>query len=227
MKTERHVATVSANDDPEKRARIRVTCPSLVGDDETPIAGWVEPALDWGMFVIPDVGEVVEIEVTVGADTDESYRQSAIDQLNPRWRGTRFYDTRADQPRAIPHDDLVAINYAKRRGIQTPKGHTLVFDDTDGQESVSISWRNAAGKLQRIEVTDNLLTVSFDGAPPVHPAIAEHLQALYEALKVKLDLHDTHVHPTGVGPSGPGAPLIVAPAWDSNINSTKLVIPDG
>jgi hypothetical protein len=64
-----------------------------------------------------------------------------------------------------------------------------------------------------------------DGAK--HVAIVEALQALYTALKAKLDAFDAHVHPTGMGPSGPPAPLIVAPAWDAAINSSKISIPNG
>lgn len=58
-------------------------------------------------------------------------------------------------------------------------------------------------------------------------AIAEHLQALYNSLKTKLDGFDSHVHPTGMGPSGTPTPLIGCPAWDTTINSQKLTLPDG
>lgn len=59
-----------------------------------------------------------------------------------------------------------------------------------------------------------------------HVAIVEALQALYGSLKTKLDTSDTHVHPTGTGPSGTPNPTISAPAWDPGINSTHMEIPD-
>jgi hypothetical protein len=62
-----------------------------------------------------------------------------------------------------------------------------------------------------------------DGAKSV--AIAEQLEIFYTALQTKLTAFDAHVHPTGVGPSGPPAPLIAAGSWDSAIASTKVKIP--
>jgi hypothetical protein len=62
-----------------------------------------------------------------------------------------------------------------------------------------------------------------DGSHAV--AIAEHLQALYNSLKSKLDAFDAHVHPTGMGPSGAPSPTIGAPSWDTAINSQRLILP--
>jgi len=52
-------------------------------------------------------------------------------------------------------------------------------------------------------------------------AIAEKLQALYVAAKA---IYDVHVHPTGMGPSGP--PPAPFPAWDATIASIKAKIQD-
>jgi len=68
-------------------------------------------------------------------------------------------------------------------------------------------------------------TVLGDGG--VKAAIADHLEALYVKLKSKFDAFDAHIHPTGVGPSGPPNPMLMAPPWDAKINSTKLTFPDG
>lgn len=68
-----------------------------------------------------------------------------------------------------------------------------------------------------------------DGAK--HVAIVEALQTLWGNLKNTLDIwggSGGHVHPTGVGPSGPPSPVLVADAWTAGtINSTKVSIPDG
>lgn len=59
-----------------------------------------------------------------------------------------------------------------------------------------------------------------DGAVKV--AVADHLETLYGALKTWLQ---AHTHSTGTGPSG--VPLNnPAPDWDSDINSSQLLIPD-
>lgn len=84
----------------------------------------------------------------------------------------------------------------------------------------------AGGATLKLVGSGGITTMTVgDGA--VHPAIVEKLQALYTQLKTKLDLFDAHIHPTGVGPSGPPTPMIVAPVWDTAINSTKISIPDG
>jgi len=69
---------------------------------------------------------------------------------------------------------------------------------------------------------DAKLTVG-DGAVAV--AIADHLETLWGDLNTWLD---GHVHPTGVGPSGPPSPpnsTTDAP-WNGDINSTHVLIPD-
>lgn len=242
---ERHIATVTGVDDPEKRGRIRVTCPGIMGDDETELPMFVEPVIDWGLFVVPNIGEIVEIECTGGSSTDESYGQTSISQLNPRWRGSRFYDVKSDSPAAIPHPDFTDINYGQRRGFHT-KRHTLVFDDTEGQESISLTWRNKGGKDIAVTIEDGIVSVAIEDGPTLalhangsdttakigdgtmHVAIAEHLQALYESMKATTEAtFNGHVHPSAMGPTGPPAPPLSMPAWDPTINSTKVSLPDG
>jgi len=69
---------------------------------------------------------------------------------------------------------------------------------------------------------DALFTVG-DGAVAV--AIADHLETLWGDLNTWLD---GHIHPTGVGPSGPpSAPNSTTDApWNPDINSTHVTIPD-
>jgi len=71
---------------------------------------------------------------------------------------------------------------------------------------------------------DAVLTLG-DGA--VHAAIVEKLETLWGLLKTAMDAFDAHVHPTGMGPSGPPSPISAIPAWDTAINSTKVEFPDG
>lgn len=210
--TERHVARVCGNDDPEKRGRIKVTCVSLLGDDETPLAVFVDPALDWGMFVIPEIGEVVEIEVTVSSSRDESFKQASVDQLEPRWRGARFFDVAADSPANPVHPDFTSKNYGKRRGFSTPRGHTTVYDDTEGEESITTTWRSKDGKVTSSTIDKDGVTISIEGGASFalsgkdgsttlklgdgaqHVAIVEALQAFYSTA-LKATFLDVHVHP--------------------------------
>jgi len=92
------------------------------------------------------------------------------------------------------------------------------------QDHVEVTFDN--GSTVKFEAKDGDATVTVgDGAK--HVAIVEALEALWGQLKSKMDAFDAHVHPTGVGPSGPPNPLSAIPAWDGAINSTKVSIPDG
>lgn len=150
---ESHTATVTSIDDPDKRGRIKVSCPGLMGsDDEDDVGGqlpmWVEPCYTWGWFIVPDVGETVEIVVYISGDDDESFKQGALESLNPRWRGERYWtDPEAETARTVP-EDFTATNYGKRRGLATPQGHVLMFDDTEGKEKISITWH---GKREGVD----------------------------------------------------------------------------
>jgi len=91
----------------------------------------------------------------------------------------------------------------------------------------------------RVEGKDaNAVFTLGDGV--VHAAQVEKLQALYEALKVRLDASDGHTHSvpasglldslaapvTGAATSLGPSPTISAPVWDAGINSTKVAFPD-
>lgn len=144
MNTETYPATVSNNQDPEKRGRLKVTCPGLLGDEESELPMWVEPALMWGWFVIPDVGELIEVEAVTGSDEDEQFGQASIDNLDLKWRGTRYYvgGDGGEGSQETPLNEDFKKNYGKRRGFATPGGHTFVMDDTDDDRSVSLTWVN-------------------------------------------------------------------------------------
>lgn len=139
MIEETHTATVTSTDDPEQRLRIRCSCVGILADEDGELPMWIEPELDWGWVLIPDVGEIVEIVVSAQDITDDSFGQSSIDAPNVRWRGARHWSDRADgeNPRPVPND--FKTNYGKRRGFVTPAGHIFLFDDTNGAEKINIS----------------------------------------------------------------------------------------
>lgn len=290
--TERYPAVVTSIEDEENRGRIRVACAQLLGDEDAELPMLVEPVHDWGWFYLPDVGEIVEVEVVVGSDEDEAYGQMSLDNLDIQWRGKRFGTDAELEGENTPspiHPDFLE-NYGKRRGFATPGGHVLLFDDTEGGTRIHLTWAQekpepgVAAEPEKITQLlidtdgsvkftilnqqfihlkpDNELEVSLEegkhtlvikpdelllnlseganlklngkdadatavlGDGAVKVAIADHLQALYSSLKGKLDAFDAHVHPTGMGPSGPPNPAIAAPDWDSNINSSKMSVPD-
>lgn len=137
IRSEKHIAVVANTDDPEKRFRIKVKCAALLGSEDTVLNRWVEPAFGWGMILLPDVGEQVEIEIYSGSDKDEVEGQSFLENPDIRWRGTRYQGPDAYEGM------FTDTNYGKRRGFVTPAGHILMFDDTEGAEKINLVWHNA------------------------------------------------------------------------------------
>jgi hypothetical protein len=101
----------------------------------------------------------------------------------------------------------------------TPKFHLSM---KDGELTVKLQ---DGASLAVVGKDGNTQMTVGDGAK--HVAIVEALEALYNQLKLKLDLFDAHIHPSAMGPTGPPAPMVMAPAWDPAINSTKVSIPNG
>lgn len=89
----------------------------------------------------------------------------------------------------------------------------------------TLSWRVGDTTLT-INGSSGEFFVEQSGVTQVAVAIAEHLQALWNAFYQKSVQYDLHSHGTGVGPSGPSTPASGYPQWDSNINSVKILIPD-
>lgn len=176
IRKETYPATVTATNDDEERGRIRVACAALLGDEDAELPMWVEPLHDWGWFVIPDVDEIVDIEVVAGTDLDENYQQASIDQLDVKWRSKRYYgNEEGDEPTVI-NAVFTEENYGKRRGFATPFGHTLLFDDTDGGQKIVLTWvqekqagSDAPDKLSQITLdSDGTIKLSVLGKHFIH-----------------------------------------------------------
>jgi uncharacterized protein involved in type VI secretion and phage assembly len=99
---------VTKNDDPDKRGRLRVLVPSVLGDQET---DWVEPVIpfggikDAGLFLIPPPKAIVFIE----------FEEGDIDR--PLWTGTRSLAGSSSGP-------------PEKFVLQTPGGHRIELDDS-------------------------------------------------------------------------------------------------
>lgn len=111
------------NEDPEKRARVTLRVPSILGDDA--ISHWAEPCLpfggyqDQGLFMVPAVGAQVWVEFEAG------------DINHPIWTGTTWQQS-SDVPTEAS-DKSPHIHQLK-----TSSGHILLFDDNDGEEEIKL-----------------------------------------------------------------------------------------
>lgn len=232
LSTATYPATVTFNDDPDKRGIIRVACIGLMGDEETEVPIDVEPVHDWGWFYIPDIGELVEIEVIEGSSEDEQKGQMSIDNLDIKWRSARYYGNQEGQTPTSINALFTEENYGKRRGFSTPAGHVVMFDDKEGSEEIRISWKDGTSYIQ-IDKSGQMTFANKDGATIVlnsdgsivitnkagasinMDAVADKIVATATLLELNgsseaqilgnafKTYFDTHIHPTGVGPSGP------------------------
>jgi len=106
------------NKDPQKRARLKLKVPSVLGDQET---DWALPCLPFGgaagfgLFLVPEIDAQVWVEFEEG------------DLHRPIWTGT-FWQEESGAPEEAAKDEPTT------RLLQTPSGHIMQFDDESGEE---------------------------------------------------------------------------------------------
>ena len=230
------------NEDPEKRGRLRLSVPAVLGEAVT---GWALPCVafgglaDQGLFMVPEVDAQVFVEFLAGELSD------------PVWTGT-FWRTESDVP------EEAAVSPPTTRLLKTPSGHRLQFDDAEDAERVTLHHQAGAsldidpngtvaltdaggahvtldaeaGELtvedsngNRMSMTSSGTTVEDSNGNKIEMAASgitvKGTQVVVEGNQVMLGgqggepvikgqsfltLFATHVHPTGVGPSGPPIP---------------------
>lgn len=110
---------VQDNKDPEQRARLRLTVPSVLGEAVT---HWAEPCLPFGgiaeqgLFVVPEREAQVWVEFEEGALS------------RPIWTGTFW-------PRGGIAPTEARQTPPTTRLLKTPGGHILQFDDKEHEEA--------------------------------------------------------------------------------------------
>jgi hypothetical protein len=138
---------VRHNDDPEHRGRLRLRVPSVLGEAVT---GWALPCLpfgglpDQGLFTVPEVGARVWVEFEEG---ELSY---------PLWTGT-YWEGPDEAPAELPEGEPT------QRVLKTPAGHTLIFEDSAGEEIVRLVHAGGA-QLELVEDGSVRLTDSSGAA---------------------------------------------------------------
>jgi uncharacterized protein involved in type VI secretion and phage assembly len=181
--------------DPKKIGRLRAKVPAVLGEDVD--SGWALPCVpagggkERGMLFLPQVGDTVWVEFAGG------------DVSRPIWAGTFWGapdstggadDLGSDTGAETPTGDGGKEATDTLSVLKTKSGHELTLDD-DGEV---ILLANGNGKSSIRFEQDGTVTVT-----------AEKIK-LGASASEKVVLGDTfmqffnqHVHPTGVGPSGP------------------------
>lgn len=128
-------AVVTHVDDPEKLGRIRVQC-KKVGNQRPPEI-WAYPAFPGagnqrGFFWPPEVGDFVWV----------AYPNGKIDGPPVYFGG---WYAKGELPDELGYGDHTV---PKKRGFVTRGGHSLVFDDSAGDESVELTWHKPNAQPQ-------------------------------------------------------------------------------
>ena len=139
-KVERHFygkyrGFVVDNADPENLGRLKLRIPSLLSDKV--VTGWAMPCLPYGgdanqgMLFIPEVGAGVWVEFEEG------------DLEFPIWVGTFWSQPGGESEVPLPNkpdgsEDSAVQDPPTRKIIKTLKGHTIQFEDKDGEEMITV-----------------------------------------------------------------------------------------
>lgn len=190
MKREEHTGVVVENDDPEKRGRLNIECPTIVAEDfledVEPECFFVDSVNNAGSMFVPSIGS--QVTVSIDAEPD-----SEIVGLNARWRCTQY-------PIGTVPEELTE-NYPYRHGWKTAEGHIFYFDDTESD--LVFRYVHPAGTEIVVDNDGNIHLKApagksvyvGDGADQALVR-GNKLNTFLNSLKSWLDLH-VHTIPTG------------------------------
>jgi len=145
---------VASNEDPEHRGRLRLRVPSILGTEET---SWALPCLPFGGLAGQGHFMIPEPEAQVWVEFEEG------ELSHPIWTGT-FWQADGDAPVDLDGDQPL------KRTIKTPSGHTLEFDDTEGEEKLRLE--HPQGASLSIDENGTIALTDANGATLVLDADA-------------------------------------------------------
>ena len=123
------------NDDPEKLGRLKVCVPSVLGADV--VTGWAMPCVPFGGAPNQGVLFVPEINAGVWIEFEEG------DLEFPVWVGTFWSkpggESELPRPNEVDGAEQSTVqDPPTRKIIKTTAGHTIQFEDADGDEMILI-----------------------------------------------------------------------------------------
>ena len=147
-------------EDPKRLGRLRLQVPSVLGREV--VTGWAMPCVPYGgqknqgFLSIPEVGAGVWVEFEEG------------DLEFPIWVGTFWSEPGGESeiPALNGADGKERKNEQKpptRKIIKTQKGHTIQFEDADGEEMVTIIQRINKDLCNVITLKNDGITISSAG----------------------------------------------------------------
>jgi type VI secretion system (T6SS) baseplate-like injector VgrG len=209
-------------EDPKRLGRVRLQVPSVLGREV--VTGWAMPCVPYGgqknqgFLSIPEVGAGVWVEFEEG------------DLEFPIWVGTFWSEPGGESeiPALNGADGKELKNEQKpptRKILKTQKGHTLQFEDADGEETVIIIEAThkhvVAFNKEGVQITDGIngnkiimgkggIQIGSSGATEPF-VLGNQFLANVKTFLAALNAH-AHLAPSGTGViTGPPAPPPTAP----------------
>jgi uncharacterized protein involved in type VI secretion and phage assembly len=141
MRTMRIFGEVTNNNDPEQEGRVKVKSDQLEAQE---FPAWLEPSFsmagaEWGIFFVPEVGDLVEIEIDDRPQAGGLYARSVYTPTNK-----------------IPAELLA--NYPNRMGIVTKGGHKIFLDRKAGAEL--FSFEDKAGNKVLVDSANKKIRIT-------------------------------------------------------------------
>jgi hypothetical protein len=198
---------VVSNEDPANLGRLTLTVPSVLGRDV--VTGWATPcapyggAVDTGFLFVPEPGAGGWVEFEEG------------DLEFPIWVGTFWTrpgsTSQLPKPQAADGSEEGEVQaLPTRKVIKTAKGHTIQFEDADGDELVTI-----------VEATNgNVVTLNRDGIA-ITVANGNEITMTSSGVVVKSSGTEVAVGTSGVQVGGAGAtePFVLGTQFAAKVAS--------
>jgi len=123
------------NADPEHLGRLRVQVPSVLGPDVA--TGWALPCVPYG----GDAGQGLLFVPARGAGVWVEFEEGDLEF--PIWVGSFWSDPGSGSEAPRPNrpdgsEEAAVADQPTRKIIKTAKGHTVQFEDADGEESLTV-----------------------------------------------------------------------------------------
>jgi hypothetical protein len=134
------------NLDPDKRGRLKLRVPSVLGEATT---AWALPcfpyggAADLGFIAVPPTGAMVAVEFLEG------------DLSSPIWTGS-FWRSADEVPAEVAGDG------ASTKLLKTDSGHVLSFEDQEGEEAITLT--SAKGAVMTLDPDGGITLTDSNGA---------------------------------------------------------------
>lgn len=167
------------------------------GKSQRPIQVRAKPCFLPGFFIIPEVEDNVWVEFGAG------------DINNPIWTGVWYPLDKT------PQTVDAQAPAQQQKVIRTASGQVIQLDDGDNQESIIIQHKSgstveiaADGKItitdkgNDMSIVSQKINLGTQGGAQEPLVLGDTLKSTLEEL---IQIVTRHVHPTGVGPSGPPA----------------------